>query len=124
MSEINQLLFLEAVLKGAAGIILVLLPGVAIKALGLAQTPTYFWPRMLGAVLLGMSVASVLEGSLRAKAGLGLSGSIAINLAAIFVLGSHLILARTAPTKRGRLTLWLLVIVLAALSLAEFAFAV
>gem|GEM_PF-796907 len=109
MSSVNQLLFAEAMLKGSAGLLLILIPGLTIKLLGLPRTANRFWPRMLGAILIGLAIASLLEGSLQAKSGLGLAGSIAINLSGIAVLGSLLILGRTTTAKRGRLVLWLVV---------------
>ena len=123
MSNINQLLFAEAVLKCAGGFILVLMPGLAIRFLGLPKAATNFWPRMLGAVLLGLAIATLIEGSLRASTGLGLAGSIAINLSTVAVLGSMLILGSVTSTKRGRIVLWCLIIMLTVLSLAELAFA-
>lgn len=123
MSNINQLLFAETILKGSAGLLLILIPGLTIKALGLPQAASRFWPRMLGALLIGLALASLAEGSLQAKSGLGLAGSIIINLSGIAVLGALLILGRTsATTRRGRLVLWSLVLALIFLTLLEFAY--
>ena len=123
MSNINQFLLIEAIVKATGGLFLVLVPGLTIRFLGLPRSGTNFWPRLLGAVLLGLAMAAVLEGTLRAQGGLGLAGSIAINLCVAIILGSSLILGKTAPTRRGRLILWLLLILLTLSSLAELAFA-
>jgi len=123
VSQINQLLFVEAVFKAVGGVFLVLVPGLTIGFFGLPRSDGNFWPRMLGALLLGLGLASLLQGTLRAQGGLGLTGSIAVNLTVTAVLGSLLILGKTTPTRRGRFTLWCLMIVLTLLSLAELAFA-
>ncbi len=110
-------------MKGFAGALLILAPGLTIKLIGLPKSDGNFWPRMLGALLLGLAIASLLQGTLRAQGGLGLTGSIAVNLTVTAVLGSLLILGPATPTKRGRLALWCLMILLTLLSLAELAFA-
>ncbi len=110
-------------MKGLGGVLLILAPGLTIKFFGLPNSDGNFWPRLLGAVLFGLAMASMLQGTLRAQGGLGLTGSITVNLVAVAVLGSILILGPATPTKRGRFTLWCLMILLALLSLAELAFA-
>ena len=74
---------------------------------------------MLGAALLGLGIASVLEAHYVSGKGIGLYGHAAINLTAAACLGGVLILGRAAPSKRGRGLLWLAAGVLTLLGLIE-----
>ncbi len=117
----QQLLWLETVLKLTGGLALVLVPGLVIKILGLPPAERNFWPRALGAVLLGLAAGTFIEGSLENARGLGLAGSVAINLVAAAVLGSLATLRLGPTTQRGQAVLWALVVVLIVLSLFEIA---
>ena len=119
----QQLLWIETVLKLAAGALLLAAPGTVSRALGLPRDPSGFWPRILGAVLLGLATATVLEGWIGRAHGLGLAGTLAINLASAGGIASLLILGKAAPTRRGRLLLWLVVAVLVLLALLELPYA-
>lgn len=119
----QQLLFLEAILKGGIGLMLAIAPGAIIKILGLPAVPTGFWPRMLGAILLGVACATLIEGTLLGSRGLGLAGSLAINFAAVAMLITLLALNAAAVTLRGRVLLWILVACLCVLILVEIAHA-
>lgn len=115
----QQLLWIETVLKLATGIALLALPGPLARAFGLPRDSTGFWPRLLGAVLVGLAAAFVLEGWIGNVHGLGLAGALAINLATVMALAGLLILGKAAPTRRGRILLWCVVAVLALLALFE-----
>jgi hypothetical protein len=119
----QQLLWIEACLKLAGGLALVIAPRMLARLLGLPSADDRFWPRLLGGVLIGLAVASMIEGRSPGAGGLGLSGSIAINLAGAAMIGALLILHRAGNTKRGRLLLSLLVALLVLLSLIEIAHA-
>jgi hypothetical protein len=119
MSE--QLLWIEACLKLAGGLALTVAPRTLARLLGLPSADQPFWPRLLGALLIGLAAASLLEA--RMQGGLGLAGSIAINLAGAAMIGALLILGRAGNTRRGRLLLWLIAGALVVLGLVEIAHA-
>jgi hypothetical protein len=118
---VQQLLYAEVLLKGSIGIVLLLTPLSALRALGLHRPDTGFWPRLLGAALLGLAIASFLQGYLPKGGGLGLAGSVAVNFTAAIVLLVHLILGVAAPSARGRWSLWAAFAILAGLALLEVA---
>ena len=115
----SQILFLEVLIKLASGVPLFLAPLSTIKLCGLYCPPTGFWPRLVGALLLGLAVATFIEIRLPQSKGLGLHGLIAINLIAAGSIAAHLIMHSGAPAGRGRLMLWLATALLFTLALAE-----
>jgi len=119
MSE--QLLWIEACLKLGSGLALVSTPRTLARLLGLPSADQPFWPRLLGALLIGLGVASLLE--VRMQGGLGLAGSIAVNLAGATMIGALLALGRAGKTMRGRFLLWLAAAALVVLSFVEIAYA-
>lgn len=119
----HQLLWLETILKLAGGVVLVLAPLTAIKALGLPASATGFWPRLLGAVLIGLSAAAFIEGAWDGSRGIGLAGLVIINLVSAFVLALAAVFGGGARTRRGSFALWTLVVLLFVLALFEIAHA-
>ena len=119
MSE--QLLWIEACLKLGTGLALVAAPRTLARLFGLPSADQPFWPRLLGALLIGLGVASLLE--VRMQGGLGLAGSIAVNLAGAAMIGALLVLGRAGRTMRGRFLLWLAAAALVVLSFVEIAYA-
>lgn len=116
----QQLLWLETLLKFSAGLLLVLAPLSAIRLLGLPRTESGFWPRLVGTLLVGLAVALFLEGSTGAH-GLGLAGCIVINLLGASVLASSLLVEAGPPSARGRGITWAVVLILVLLSILEIA---
>jgi hypothetical protein len=100
---------------------LLLAPQLAAAALGLPRPGSAFWPRLLGSVLVGVALASALQGILATGRGLALGGSIALNLATSVFLLATVTLGPRPNTRRGRLSLWLLLALLVLLSLVEIA---
>jgi hypothetical protein len=119
---VDQLLWTEMLLKLSAGAVLLIAPAMTAALLGLPRPGGGFWPRLLGAILVGLGVASALQGVVATGHGLALGGSVAVNLAAAAFLLSTLIL-KPPPARRGRALLWLLLALLFLLSLTEIAFA-
>lgn len=123
----QQLLWIETLLKLSGGLVLALAPLTAIRLLGLPSTDSGFWPRLLGAVLIGLAAATFLEGKFGGTPrGLGIAGCFLINVAAIGMLVTQLVLARPQPgrppqTRRGQAILWLLVCLLSLLVVIEIA---
>lgn len=118
----QQLLAIEVVMKLSGGLLLLLAPVTVARLLGLSRPESGFWPRLLGAALLGMGTATAIETWLAKSNGLGLAGSVAINLIAAFVIVAMLLMQSGAPTRRGRMTLWILAALLALLALVEIAY--
>jgi hypothetical protein len=118
---LQQLLWIETLLKLAAGIALVLVPMSAIKVLGLPPAGSAFWPRLLGAVLLGLAGALYLEGSTPGASGLGLGGCLIVNFAAVTMLTVLMVFNGGPQSSRGRVAVWGLVVLLAWLSVLEIA---
>jgi hypothetical protein len=118
---VQNLLFVEIVLKGIGGVLLLLFPRSLARVLGLPSVGDTFWPRLLGALLMGLGVATFLDMQLVARNGLGLAGLVAINLATMLAVIGMLIMGRAGPTRRGRAAVILAIAVLAILSLFELA---
>ena len=119
----RELLVLEVLLKATAGTALLLMPLTVIKLFGLSRADSGFWPRLLGAVLIGIAGACYLEARFAGSKGLALGGAIVVNLAAAAAIALMLAVGGGAPSSRGRMALWLVVALLVALSLAEAAHA-
>lgn len=121
MDPVQQLLWLETLLKLSGGVLLLLAPLTTLRAFGLPVATTGFWPRVVGALLIGIAAAAYIEGAWAGSRGLGLAGLVAINLAGAAVIAAAALLGRAAPTRRGTFSLWVLVALLLALSLLEIA---
>ena len=119
----QQLLGLETLLKLAGGLVLLIAPLTVISILGLPGTASRFWPRLLGAVLIGLAIATFIEGWLPGSRGLSLAGCIAINLVSAGTIAADLILGSPKLPGRGRFLLWLIVAILLSMSLVEVAYA-
>lgn len=118
----QQLLYLEFLLKLSGGILLLVFPHTTARALGLPKPPHGLWQRLLGALLVGLAGAIYLEGSLPGASGLGLAGLVVINLAGAAAMLSSLILGLGAQTARGRFILGLMALLLFILALIEVAY--
>ncbi len=119
--ELQQLLWIETLLKLAGGLSLLLAPTTVIRVLGLPASGAVLWPRLLGAVLVGLAGATYIEGAWPSSRGLGLAGCIVINLVAAASIATVATLGGGADTRRGRAALWLLVTILTLLVLFEIA---
>ncbi len=115
----EQLLWVETVLKFCGGLAFLLTPLSVARAFGLAYTPTAFWIRLFGAVLVGLAAALYLEGASKSGEGLGLAGVLTINLVTATAISLMLVAQNAAPRKRGRIALWLLVAILGVISIVE-----
>jgi len=118
---IEQLLWIEFVVKLASGALLVLAPRMLARIAGLPPAEQPFWPRLLGGVLIGIAVAALVEVRFKSSIGLGLAGAVSVNVATAATLGSMLILGQGGPSRRGRFALWLASAGLVILALVEIA---
>lgn len=117
----RDLLWLELLLKGVSGALLLFFPRSLSRLLGLPPVTETFWPRLLGALLVAIAAATLLEEQLAQRNGLGLAGHVALNLGVALTLFSLLILGRAAPTRRGRVLVGGFAAALAVLALVELA---
>ncbi len=116
----QQLLFLETVLKLSGAVVLLFLPLTACSVLGLPKPQSGLWPRLLGSVLAGIAGATYIEGS-SSEHGLGIAGCAVINIVAVAVILTLLVLGAVGKTRRARWSLGLLAVLLSVLSLLELA---
>ena len=114
---LQQLLWLEILLKASVGLSLLLAPRTLAKMLGLPSADEPFWPRLLGGTLIGLATAILVELRLQPGRSLGLTGIVAINLCVAVVLGGLVILGKAGSTRRGRASVGLAAVVLTLIAL-------
>jgi hypothetical protein len=116
------ILWAEIILKSAVGLALVVAPSALIALIGMQRPASGFWPRLFGAVLLGVAVGVWIGLKFPSSRGaIGPAGLIPINLFAAAALLGPLILGTSAPTRRGRLAVAGTAALLAALAFLEIA---
>jgi hypothetical protein len=78
----SRLLIIDAAINLALGVLLVCFPAQTVQTLGLPQFEQTFYLSILGAVLIGIAIALLIESRRKQQAivGLGLGGAVAINL--------------------------------------------
>jgi len=89
---------------------------------GVPGTDLNFYPNILGAVFIGITIALVYEAYRKkdnVSAGLGLTGAVCINLCGGIVLTLWLIFGRLNLPVRGQILLWVLAAVLLVISVIE-----
>ncbi len=118
----EQLLFLEFLLKLSGGLVLLLVPLSACRLLGLPRPEHGIWPRLLGVVLIGMAGALYVEGAMKNGQGLGLAGLVVINLTSALALFAIIALNGGGQSQRGPFALAVLSFLLILLSLIEIAY--
>lgn len=118
----QQILWFEVVLKAVAGLTLLLIPLTAIRLTGMQRPETGFWPRLLGAVVLGIAAAVFITLQYpSARGGLGPAGLIPINLAGAAAMIAPLIMGYAAPSRRGKLFVVVNAVTLLTLAFMEIA---
>lgn len=117
----TTLLKADAAINIILGILLLAFPSGLVKALGIPMADPSFYPTILGAVLLGIGLALLLECYRKTNrfVGLGLGGAIAINLCGGLVLAAWLLSEKLTLPLRGNILLWFLVTLLVGISLLE-----
>jgi hypothetical protein len=117
---VQQLLWLETLIKLSSGLLLALAPLTTLRILGLPRPDIGFWPRIVGILLLGLAAALFLEGTSGGH-GLGLAGVVIIDLAGVAMLATLLVLERGPSSSRGRAVVWAVICALVTLSVLEIA---
>ena len=117
---------LELLFHAQLALLLLGMPQFVIKVIGWPPVETTFWPRLVGAILAGIALATLttLAGWTKdgVGSGIGLAAEIVINLTVAFVLLSILSLGPVHPTKRGAIFTGCLAIALVVLALVEVAY--
>lgn len=115
------MLVIDAMINFVLGFLLVVFPTDVVELLGLPMANHAFYPTMLGAVLIGISIALLLECNRRGSGmvGLGLGGAIAINLCAAFVLTFWLLNGKLRVSLFGQIILWIITVILVVISSFE-----
>jgi hypothetical protein len=92
------------------GLILLLFPRHVLSTLGVPMATSAFYPSILGAVLVGIGVALLLQrfGEDSGVAGLGMEGAMAINLCGAGALIAWLLGGTLDIPGRGYALLWLI----------------
>ncbi len=117
----DLIMWSDAGLRLTLGALLVFAPRLVISALGLPKAAETFWPRLLGTVLLALAAGAIVEVRWPGKGGPSLGGLVAINVATSFALATGLVVGELEIPKRGRLLMWLAVILSAFLALTQLA---
>jgi hypothetical protein len=115
------LLTLDAAVNLALGVLLVFFPRGIIEWLGLPTTDLPFYASILGAVLVGIGLALLIE-RLRDRTGvggLGLGGAICINACGAGVLAVWLLTGTLGIPLRGYLLLWAIAVIVLGLAFIE-----
>jgi hypothetical protein len=117
------LLTVDAIINLALGGILLVFPRSIVALLGVPDAASAFYPSILGAVLIGIGIALLVESKRTSPdaVGLGLAGAIAINLCGGVVLGLWLVFGGLDLPARGQIFLWTLVVILVGISGVELA---
>jgi hypothetical protein len=119
--EHKTLLLIDCIVNIILGVILLLFPVGVIDLFGLPQTNTNFYPSILGAILLGIGLALLLEfiGHVKRFRGLGLGGAIVINIVGSLVLICWLIFGSLNIPMKGQILLWIVGITVFLIGITE-----
>jgi hypothetical protein len=120
-SKNRVLLIIDCTVNLVLGALLLLFPLGVIDLLGLPPTDSYFYPMILGAVILGIGLALFIElaGYEKNLRGLGLGGAIAINIVGSLVLMGWLLFSSLTLPLRGWIILWVIGILVFSIGIIE-----
>ena len=117
----RTLLVIDGLINLLLGALLLCFPFGIATVLGVPASGDAFYPSLLGAVLIGIGVALLIDacGGFRGLHGLGLAGAIAINLCGGGVLALWLIIAPPGMPLRGHIILWSIAVAVLVIGLVE-----
>ena len=117
----SKVLIVDALINLLLGILLLIFTDKIVAFLGVPGAVSHFYPNILGAVLLGIGIALLLEYFRKPQGlvGLGLGGAITINLCGGIVLALWLLFGELRIPFHGYVFLWLLVFILVIISGVE-----
>lgn len=120
MMKEKSLLLIDALINIILGGLLLFAPESVADFLGVPPVIPRFYPGMLGAILIGIGLALLIEVARFVRVtGLGLGGALAINLSGGIGLAVLLIIGDLTLPMRGWAFLWGLVLLLVVISGAE-----
>lgn len=105
--------------KTGAGLALLVAPRVSLLIAGLPRGNQFLLGRLLGALLIAIAGAALLEADRHTTKGLGLHGLAVINLTGGLVLVTLLLLPNPFDALRGRLLLWLFALAMLGAGVAQ-----
>ena len=119
--NVEPILIIDGVLNLFLGILLLLFTVRIVSFLGVPEAAIGFYPNILGAVFVGITIALFIEAfrGTDGAAGLGFAGAVSINLCGGSVLALWLIFGNLELPLRGAVFLWILVALLASISVFE-----
>jgi len=115
-------LLIDAFINLILGVLLLAYSPKIVNFLGVPFSDNYFYPNILGAVLLGISIALAIEAYRKPSngfIGLGLIGAISINICGGIVLLLWLLFGGLNIPVKGLIFLWTLVFILLVISSIE-----
>jgi hypothetical protein len=115
-------LSIDAFINLVLGILLLAYSLPIVEFLGVPYTQNYFYPNILGAVFIGITIALLIEAFRKQPdgfIGLGLIGAICINLCGGIVLFLWLVFGDLGLPLKGYIFLWTLDILLLVISMIE-----
>lgn len=118
-------LLIDALINLILGILLLGFSPRLCIFLGVPKSNTNFYPNILGGILIGITLALIIEAFRKNEnvlVGLGLTGAICINICAGLVLTLWLIFGELNLPLRGEIFLWSLAAILLVISSFEFVF--
>ncbi len=116
------ILLIDASINLILGVLLIVFPPSIVEFLGVPAAASAFYPNILGAIFVGITIALVISAAdsrRNGARGLGELGAIAINLCGGVALALWLLFGRLSLPRRGFIFLWILVAVLLVVSLTE-----
>jgi len=117
----RAVLLIDALLDLALGIPLAVHPLGLIRLAGLPPAIQPFYPSLLGAVLIGIGIALLIQRSKESAGGLGMAGAASLNLCGAAALAAWLWAGGLETAAWTRAALWALTAVLAALGVVGLA---
>jgi hypothetical protein len=119
--ERQRVILIDSSINLVLGLLLTTFPERLVRLLGIPTAEHTFYPSILGAVLVGIGIALIIEYFHRPDGfvGLGLGGAITINLCGGGILAFWLLSGKLDIPVRGQFVLGFAVIVLFVLSVVE-----
>ena len=118
----KMILFIDAIINFVLGVLLLIFSPAIASWLGVPLSSTSFYPNILGAIFIGITIALLIDVKGKkdnGNMGLGLLGAISINLCGGTILALWLILGDLELPVRGLIILWTIVIILIIVSVTE-----
>ena len=118
----KMILFIDAIINFVLGVLLLIFSPAIASWLGVPLSSTSFYPNILGAIFIGITIALLIDVKGKKDSGnmgLGLLGAISINLCGGTMLALWLILGDLELPVRGFTILWIIVFILIIVSVTE-----